>query len=273
MRLLSTTAVAALVVGLACSGGDEPSVTPRTPPVSEPEESQRVLPAPSRFVLPSPLQRNLEEAGELDQIADIGPMSRLRFVALVARAESAEEAGDSVAALEILEQLVIEAPPSAEVSFAIGRIASRAGDMEEAANHFERATRIDPNALSAPLALWLVYRTLGQSAEAQVVRLQVERRAHRLGEMLVGDSSEAEKLAAISGLNVEVPNLHAARALTRALDTDAFRVRVAALEALEQVAVPQAVSPIRRALREDPDSRYAPLYERVLSATASRELE
>ena len=92
-----------------------------------------------------------------------------------------------------------------------------------------------------------------------------------MGHALASSTPWETKARLIANLNVGVPHPEVARALLRGLDTDEFRARVAALEALIVVGTADIRPTIEQRLREAPDGRYASLYRAVLDGITERE--
>lgn len=204
-------------------------------------------------------------------LAASGPMSEPRFEATLALARDDVEAGRLQTAERRFELLRTQAPPSGRVDVAAARLELARGNDEAAVDLLVRAYRVDAQRLDAMLALIALYRERGLVQEADEVLLRLERAADHMGHLLASDASYETRRRAIADLSLGVPNGPAARALLRALETDDFRARVAALEALGAVGTPDIAPRLERLLREQPDGRYAPLYREALDAISARQ--
>lgn len=253
---------------LGCpSAPDDPQ-----PPEPAGEATLPPPPPPARFADPTDAQRELQEQGPPARaaLAATGPMSRARFDALLDETRDALDDGRLAAAEATIDVLRREAPPSGHVEVLGARLDLASGKIDDAVDALVRAMRIDDQRIDAMLALVAIYRDRDQDREAAEVLLRLERSAERMGHVLASDAPLNDKRRAIANLAIGVPNGPAARALLRALESDEFRVRVAALEALVDVATDDVAPRIRRALDADPSGRYATLYRAVLDAIEAR---
>jgi tetratricopeptide (TPR) repeat protein len=260
-----------LGVGMAAACGSEPP--PRTTTES-PVEAPYVLPPappPSRFARATPAQEELATTGQHALLATTGPMSPLRFDAAFDQALMLERAERWEDAERALRDLRRDAPPNGKVEFALGRVLVRLERHDEAVEVLTRAYRIDAERLDAMLALRALHSARGQHFEASEMQLRFSRQAERMGHALASSTPWETKARLIANLNVGVPHPEVARALLRGLDTDEFRARVAALEALIVVGTADIRPTIEQRLREAPDGRYASLYRAVLDGITERE--
>ena len=258
-----------LAVGLLVGCAGEPA--PRT--TTAPAEAPLVLPPPpppSRFARATAEQEALAEAEQWAQLATTGPMSALRFEAAFAQALMLERASRWADAEQTLRDLRRSAPPSGKLEFALGRVLIRLDRVDEAIEVLTRAYRIDAERLDAMLALRALHASRGQTLEASEMALRFARQAEHMGHALASNTPWETKARLIANLNIGVADPHAARALMRGLDTDEFRARVAALEALVDVGTPDILPSIEQRLRDEPEGRYASLYRAVIDAVRAR---
>ena len=83
--------------------------------------------------------------------------------------------GRSAEALRAFEMVLKLAPDSATNEEELGTALLRAGELQSAASHLERAVRLDPLLLSAGTALQEVYRTQGHDDQADALAERMRR--------------------------------------------------------------------------------------------------
>ena len=262
-------AASGLVLLLGCQQSQRaPSAEPSAATLGELPE----LP-PVRLTQPSEAQRALAEqdsSAATTELADSGPMSGLRRDAMLQLARRAESEGHTAEAHRRYLILRQSAPPHADVELGLGRLHWQRGELEYALDAWARACRIDADRVDAHQVLEAALRGLDRSEDADNARLAYERAVQRLAFVLESETDPLRRGDAVARLRRSSPDPKAARALIRALDDDAFRVRVDALEALVDVATPDVLSILEPHRDADTSGRFDALYTRVFAAAESR---
>ncbi len=93
--------------------------------------------------------------------------ARRRASALVDKGHALDARGDAESAWRALEEALKEDPESFEAEFLLGRIANDRKRHEVAAEHLERASRLNPKSPHALAELGRAYHELRRRAEAE----------------------------------------------------------------------------------------------------------
>lgn len=265
---LAHAALVSLLCGSAlgaCEQAPAPSVA--QPPSSV---SGAHTPPPARLAPPTDAQRELAEQGATRELARTGPMSDLRRDALLSLARASERDGDGATARRFYTTLHDDAPPNADVELGLGRLYWEQRELEPALAAWSRAGRIDADRVDAHQVLEAAYREFDRHADGDAARLAYERAVVRLAHRIDHSDDPDARRDAIARLRRSTPDPDAARALIRALDDDAFRVRVEALEALVEVATHDVVPLLERHREADAEGRFTALFASAIEAAEAR---
>lgn len=156
-----------------------------------------------------------------------------------------EATGQRKAAIEVLEALIPEIPPSGDVFLVLARMQQAQGATEDAERSLRDATRSAPELLRAWIALAQLLEAQNRHDEADDAMLHYEREVYRIGAEVEHGATLEQRLEAISQFRVALPDPRISRILARALKNDAFDVQSAALSALEKVGTENAIDAVQ----------------------------
>lgn len=160
-------------------------------------------------------------------------------------AELLEQRGQRKEAIELLEALIPQIPPSGDVFLVLARMQQAEGLLDDSERSLRDATRSAPELLRAWVALAQLLESNGRHDAAEEAMLHYEREVYRIGAQVEHGATLEQRLDAIAQFQVALPDPRISRILARALKNDAFDVQSAALGALERVGTENALVAVK----------------------------
>lgn len=181
-----------------------------------------------------------------------------------------EQRGQRREAIELLEALIPQIPPSGDVFLVLARMQQAEGLLDDSERSLRDATRSAPELLRAWVALAQLLETNGRHDAAEDAMLHYEREVYRIGAQVEHGATLEQRLEAIAQFQVALPDPRISRILARALKNDAFDVQSAALGALERVGTDNALEAVENYRKNATSAALQKRADQVLEAINAR---
>lgn len=263
----------------------DPQPDPTTPDPTEGSSDNTVepeQPAPIEgFVQDTLRQEELRgiamealQGGDMDlaiaaliSLVETPEMSLLSASGALMLAELYHSEDDGERALQVLEDLIENAPPMAEFEFVYGRTLGELERFDPAEEHLRRAIELEPAFLQSYLYLGSVLVAQEQEDDAADVYLEYEQALASLLNAVRDTTSDATaRMRAIEQVGLASPDERITAALVDLLSEDSVFVNAAALRSLAQVGTAAAIRP----LLEFAQNATEPQLQQAAQATAQQ---